>query len=132
MLNSTSRKSWIAVSVIGMAVTLAACRSERCEALVTNESPSVGLAQRYFVRLMDTVNLAPESAFKSGGAWQVTIVDARPDPQHKDGDIDGSLWVDFRVRSPSSQIISERCNSRFDVCVAHVVEKLPKKCRSPN
>lgn len=132
MRNSTSRKFWIAVSFIGIAVTLAACRSERCEALVTNESPSVGLAQRYFVSLMDAVNLAPESAFKSGEAWQVTIVDARPDPLHKDGDIDGSLWVDFRVRSPSSQIVSERCTSRFDVCVAHVVEKLPKKCRSPH
>lgn len=70
MLILIPKRSSAALFAIGLPLLLAACWNERCEVLVTNEAPSVGLAQRYFEGLMKGVNLAPDSTFKSGGGME--------------------------------------------------------------
>lgn len=131
MLILIPRRSSAAVFAIGLPLLLAACWNDRCEVVVINEAPSVGLAQRYFEGLMKEVNLAPDSTFKSGRAWRLVIVSAKPDQRHNDAGVDGSLRVDFEVHSPSSNVLAERCTSRFDECMVRIIKALPAQCRIP-
>lgn len=121
--NGSVRTGLVVLLILGAAV---GCARRSCEVLLINEASHVGLAQRYFVELLDRVNLVRTTDGDNAHAWRVVIRDAKI---ARDTGVFNKEFVDYEVISPASNKVNERCFLGLDDCLAGILERLPAQCR---